>query len=207
MKFPGLGKILLFAVLIGITQFIIRIWLPVGWSMPFTNFQFPFFMQYIALFVFGIIAYQNNWLESVSFTSGKKMFVLAQALIFIGFPLLFILGGAAESGTEKFMGGFTWQNGTYAIWEQLVGLSLIIGLLGIFKNQFNKQGKIAKQLSESAYGVFIIHTPVMLGISALFLHWEIPQLLKFVALAPLTLLACFAIALLLKRTPVVKNIL
>jgi hypothetical protein len=100
ISFPGTYKILLFALVTAILQFIIRIWLPVGWSMPFTNFQFPFFVQYIFLFALGIVAYQNNWLDSVSFKTGKQWFITAQILIFIGFPVLFILGGAMQSGNS-----------------------------------------------------------------------------------------------------------
>lgn len=207
LKFPGTGKIITAAILIGIGQFIIRIWLPVGTSDDFTNFQPPFFLQYIFLFAFGIIAFQNNWMESINSQLGKRWFIFAQVLIFIGFPALFIGGGAVENGIDKFMGGFTWQCFSYAIWEQVVGFSLIIGLFGIFKKRFNKQGLLTKKLSDSAYGVYIFHTPILLAISAVFLHWEIPQLMKLTALAPLALLACFSFAWLLKRIPGLKDIL
>ena len=193
--------------MIGVGQFIIRIWLPVGWSFWGTGLQFPHFLQYIFLFAFGIIAYQNNWIESINSRLGKRWFIFAQVLIFIGFPALFIGGGAAASGTDKFMGGFTWQCFAYTIWEQLIGFSLILGLFGIFKKRFNKQGDFAQKLSASAYGVFVFHTPVLIGISALFLHWQIPQFLKFIVLAPVALLTCFIIAWLAKQIPVVKRIL
>jgi len=52
-------------------QFVIRIWLPVGWSLPHTNLQFPFFLQYIFLFFTGIVAYQNNWLEAITLRMAK----------------------------------------------------------------------------------------------------------------------------------------
>ena len=207
MKFPEAKNILLFAFLIGLGQFIIRIWLPVGWGSPFTGFQFPHFLQYIFLFSFGIIAYQNNWMGNISSKSGWRWFAFAQTLIFIGFPVLFLLGGAAENGTDKFMGGFTWQCFSYTTWEQLVGISLIIGLFGIFKKRLNKQGKSGKQLSDSAYGVYVFHTPVLLGISAVFLNFQIPQILKFIVLAPIALVACFFIAWLAKQIPGVKKVL
>ena len=207
LKFPGTGKIISAAIFIGIGQFIIRIWLLVGTSYDFTNFQPPFFLQYIFLFALGIIAYQNNWMDAINSKLGKRWFIFAQVLIFMGFPALFIGGGAAENGTDKFMGGFTWQCFSYAIWEQVVGFSLIIGLFGIFKKRFNIQGFFAKKLSDSAYGVYIFHTPILLAISAIFLHWEISQLIKFIALAPLAFLACFSFAWLKKKIPGMKDIL
>ena len=59
-KFPSTLLILLSAILIGLIQFTIRLKFPVGWSIPFTNFQLPYFIQYIFLFAIGIIAFQNN---------------------------------------------------------------------------------------------------------------------------------------------------
>jgi hypothetical protein len=207
IRFPGTVVIVLFALFTGLLQFIIRIWLPVGWSMPFTNFQFPFFVQYIFLFALGIVAYQNNWLESISFKTGKRWFLFAQVLVFIAFPLMFISGGAAETGADHFMGGFTWQSFAYATWEQLMCVSLVIGLFGISKKYVNHQGKTARQLSESAYGVFVFHTPVIVGISALFAGWQLFPPFKLITLAPVAVGACFLIAWLVKQIPGIKKVL
>jgi glucan biosynthesis protein C len=207
VNFPGTKKIVIAALLIGIGQFLIRIKMPVGTGDEFTNFQFPFFLQYIFLFAFGIIAYQNNWMDKINGKMGWRWFGFAQALIFIGFPVLFILGGAAEEGTAKFTGGFTWQCFSYATWEQLLGFSLIVGLLGIFKKRYNAQGSFATTLSGSAYGVYLLHPPILIALNAIFLNWQIPQLLKFIALAPLALIACFLIAWLVKQIPGVDKVL
>jgi hypothetical protein len=207
IKFPKNQTILLAAILTGLLQFIIRIWLPVGWSMPFTNFQLPHFVQYLLLFVFGIIAYQNNWMDSVTLKLGKQWFIFVQLLIFIGFPLLFVAGGAGNGNLEPFMGGLHWQSLGYAIWEQLVGISIILGLLGISKNYFNKQGKLAAILSGGAFGVFVFHAPIIVGLAAIFRPCDIYPPLKFIILAPLALILCFLLAFLAKQIPVVKKVL
>ncbi len=205
--FPGSLTILAAAFLTGFLQFIIRIWLPVGWSMPFTNFQFPFFIQYVFLFAFGIIAQQNNWLESISAARAVKWFLFSQGLIFIGFPLLFVGGGLTASGIDPFMGGFTLQSFGYALWEQLLGFSLIIALLGFFKKHFNRQGSMARFLSGSAYGVFVIHSFILVAVSAFFISWHAPQLIKLIVLAPLVLVIAFLSGGALKRMPLLKKIL
>ncbi len=207
LKFPGTWQVISLAVFIAILQFTIRIWMPVGWSMPFTNFQFPHFIQYIFLMFFGVVAYENNWLESINYKMGIKWFIFAQVLIFGGFPAVFIGGGVVDKGLEIFMGGLTIQNFLYALWEQLLGFSMILGLLGIFKKKLNRQGKVAKNLSDSAYGVYVFHTPIIIGISAVFLGFQINQLIKFILLAPLALATCFIIAWLVKQIPVVGKIL
>jgi len=93
------------------------------------------------------------------------------------------------------------------VWEQVTGFALVIGLLGIAKKYVNGQEKLATALSGSAYGVYVFHPPIIVGISAIFLHFDIPQLLKFIVLAPVALLACFTIAWLIKQIPGVKRVL
>lgn len=205
INFPGTKVIVLAALLTGLAQYFIRIWLPVGWSMPHTGLQFPFFVQYIFMLIFGVIAYQNNWLEAISFKSGKQWFIFAQIMILLVLPVMLYVGGK-ETGIEAFVGRGTWQSFAWAIWEQLVGFAMIIGLFGLSKRYLNTQGHIARQLSDSAYGVYIIHTPVILGISAIFVGWHINQLLKFIVLAPLALLVCFLLAWLIKQIPGVKKV-
>nr|WP_321353777.1 acyltransferase family protein [uncultured Draconibacterium sp.] len=204
MNYPGTGKLVLAAFIVGLSQYIIRLWLPVGWSLPFTNLQFPFFVQYIVMLVFGVIAYNNNWLEAISFKSAKRWFIFAQLMIWLVLPVMLYVGGK-EKGIEVFVGGGSWQSFAWAIWEQLVCVAMIIGLFGMAKKYFNRQGGVAKQLSGSAYGVYIIHPPVIVGISALFVGWQdINQLLKFIVLAPVALLVCFGLAWLIRKIPGVK---
>jgi surface polysaccharide O-acyltransferase-like enzyme len=207
LPFPRIKTILMAAVFTGLLQFLLRIELPVGWSMPFTDFQLPFFVQYMLLFALGIIAQQNNWLDAISTGYALKWFLFAQGLIFVGFPLLLIGGGFTSLGTDAFMGGFTWQSLGYALWEQLLGFSLIIALFGLFKKHFNRQGNTARFLSRSAYGVFIIHPFVLVAISAFFVSWNAPPLVKLIVLAPLALMASFLGAGMLHRIPLLRKIL
>jgi glucans biosynthesis protein C len=205
IPFPGTFTILLAAIGTGFLQYVIRIWLPVGWSMPFTNFQFPFFLQYIFLFVLGIVAYKNNWLDSITIKTGRNWFLFAQFVLFIVFPSIFILGGSFEE-SDLFMGGGTWQSAGYAILEQVLGFSLIIGLLGMAKKFVNRQGYFSRQLSDSAYGVFVFHAPVIVAISITFSEWQSSPLLKFIVLAPLALTSCFTLAWFIKKIPGVRKI-
>ena len=201
ISFPSTKIIILFALLIGIGQFLIRIWLPVGWAMPFTNFQFPHFLQYIFLFILGIIAFEQKWLDQISVSYSKNWFIAVQLFIFIGFPIVFIFGGAMEGDTTAFLGGLTWQNMAYALWEQFVGFGMIVALFGIFKMKLNNQGPFAKRLSSSAYAVYVFHTTILVGLAFLFLNLDLPQFWKFVILSPVALIVSFVVASLVKKIP------
>jgi hypothetical protein len=205
IRFPATKVILAVAMVTGLIQFLIRLKFQVGWSIPHTNLQLPFFFQYIVLFVAGIIAYQNNWLDSIDFRLGKRWFIFAQIMILIILPILLYFGGK-KNGLDPFLGGSTWQSFGWAIWEQVTGFALIIGLLGLAKKYANHQGKLAKALSDGAFAVFVFHAPVIVGISALFIGFKIPQLLKFVIIAPLAIIVCFVLAWLVKQIPVFRRI-
>jgi len=48
-KIPGNKAIVVFALVLGIVTFIVRIWLPIGWNFELLNLQIPFFPQYVAM--------------------------------------------------------------------------------------------------------------------------------------------------------------
>lgn len=204
---PGTLKIVLLAIALGFITFIVRIWLPVGWVLDPLGFQFPHFVQYIALFIIGIAAFHNKWFDQLTFRNGIRWFWFAQLNIFIVFPFLFMVGGALEHGEGVFIGGFTWQSLSYAIWEQLNGFALIIGLSAIFKKRLNKQGKIAQSLSASAYTAYIIHTPLLVYITLDLSGYHLHPIVKFLAIAPIALFIIFTLSDLIRRLPLIGKIL
>lgn len=199
--------ILLLAVIIGLATFTVRIWLPVGWAIPLLNLQLPFFPQYLVLLVIGIIAARRGWLQQVTFRQGIRWFLLAQGMVFIVFPLLFLAGGAASGNVDAFMGGPTWQSLSYSLWEQVTGFSLMIGLLGIFREKLNYQGKLARQLSACAYGVFVLHAPVLVVLTVSLRNIDLPGLAKLVLLAPVAVAATFIVAYLIRKIPLMDRII
>ena len=204
---PGDKPVLLLAVLLGIISFLIRIKLPVGWSLPHLGLQFPHFPQYITLFALGIAASRNNWLEQITYKRGLRWFIFAQVMVFIMFPLIFMTGGAASGEITAFMGGIHWQSLAYAVWEQVTGFSLVIGLLGIFRGKYNSQGNWGKRLSASAYGVFIFHAPVVVMITVTLRNVELNGILKLLLLAPVTVAAAFLVAYLVRKIPYADRVL
>jgi len=204
---PADGIILLFALVLGLLTFVIRIWLPVGWVLEPFGFQFPHFAQYISWFAVGLVAFRNNWLEKLTWRRGIRWFVAAQLMIFLGFPALFTLGGGVDGDTEPFIGGFHWQSLGYSVWEQVIGISMVLGLLVIFRKFLDKQGKMEKRLSASAYAAYLVHPPVLVFISYAFREVDLHPILKFILLAPLVWLLVFVIAYLFRRLPGLRRVL
>ena len=68
-----------------------------------------------------------------------------------------------------------------------------------FKNHFDKQGKLWKELNKNSYGVYIIHVIVMGGIALMMLSTPIPSLLKFLILTIATFVVSNLMASFYKR--------
>jgi hypothetical protein len=206
-KLPGNLAIAIFAFALSIITFIVRIWLPIGWSFEPLNFQLPFFSQYICMFIVGITAYRRNWLVRISDATGKLWLAVAVVSIFILFPALFVLGGAASGDISPFTGGLHWQCFALAIWEQFTGVAMIIALLFLFRKYFNRQGKIRKAMSASAYTAYIIHAPVVVLVAIAIRNTNLYPLLKFALASLIAVPLCFALGNFIRQLPSARKIL
>ena len=204
---PGNLAIFLFGLGLGLVSFVVRIFFPIGWTLDPVGFQFAHFPQYIALFIVGIWAYQNQWLSSVSHQQGRFWLRIALLLIAVGFPCIYLLKVVTHSELDAFLGGLTVQSFVNSLWEQLLGIALIMAWLGIARQNWNDQGTLTKEFSRSAYAVYIIHPLVLLLVSLLLKDVHLPSLLKFVITGSISVSLSFAVGSLLVRVPVVKDIL
>ncbi|MBX2843650.1 MAG: acyltransferase family protein [Flammeovirgaceae bacterium] len=200
------AKILFLGIFMGLSSMIVRIWIPIGWTLEPFSFQIAHFPQYITLFIIGVLAYQKNWIASITFQQGRMWFIVAQVLIILIIPGIFIFGGVEETGSEPFLGGFTWQFIIYSFWEQIVCVALIVGLIGIFKKKLNFQGKIAKSLSGTAYAVYVFHTPIVVITTLYIQSWNINLFLKFIILSPFVVFLCFGMGGLVKQIPWLRKV-
>lgn len=203
--------ILLSAVLIGIATYITRIRFPLfkghlvsfPLDLPFDLGHFP---QYIFLFILGIIAARYDSDYFVSYKQAKNWLWFVLTMVLLIFPLMFFVGQVHINGVSPFAGRGTWHSLAYSVWEQVTGIAIMVSLMGIFKTKWNWQSKFAGKLSESAFAVYALHPPVLVGISIFFINWDVMLLIKFLALTPLALVGSFVIALLVKRVPVLRKI-
>ncbi len=205
-RFPGNGSIALFALLLGVAAFLIRIWLPLGWNFVPLNLQFPFFAQYIALFVIGLIAYRRNWLLSLPDSTGRIWLGIAVVLILLFWPLA-LAGGAAENGFDLFRGGLHWQALAYALWESLLGFSMCIGLIYAFRRYGNRQGKLASFLSRNAYTAYLIHEAVIIAIAYAVRDIALYPLIKWALVALVAVPLCFALSSPIRKLPFADRVL
>jgi surface polysaccharide O-acyltransferase-like enzyme len=95
----------------------------------------------------------------------------------------------------------------YALWEAFIVVGVSVGLLVLFRQTWNHQGKLAKSLSASAYTVYLIHSLVLVGFAYAFHSVALYPLLKFVISVLIALPLCFLVSSLIRKIPFANRIL
>ncbi|HEX3044500.1 MAG TPA: acyltransferase family protein [Bacillota bacterium] len=197
------SRVFMIIVLISLVAFSIRLFRPIGTA--FFNMQLCYFGQYIILFCLGIFAYRRNLLTNLSSELGRFWFRLALSL---GIPLwgvIMVLGGSLKNWTP-FCGGFHWQAAAYAIWESFFCVGVCLGLLVIFRERYNNQGRLSRFLSENAFGVYVFHTPLLV-VATMFVRGIVMYpLIKMILMAMIVLPVCFGFSWLIRKIPPMRKI-
>ncbi len=207
-RFPGNGSITLFALLLGVAGFLVRLVFPMDeYLFQPLNLQLGFFAQYIALFIVGLIAYRRNWLVSLPDKTGRLWLGIAAIFILLRVGIEWAMASGAMSGSLK-NGGWHWESLTYALWESFLCVSMCIGVIYAFRRYLNHQGKLAGFLVPNAYTAYIIHALVITTV-ALIASDLLPiyPLLKWFVLAWVSIPLCFGLSALIRKLPYTDRVL
>jgi len=206
IRVPGPGRIFLFAIGIGIISFIVRIYFPVGWVLHPLGFQIGHFTQYIALFILGLVAAGNNWLKLLPLKTGKRMALIA-ILLFLFFPVFYIIRVKMNIPISWYSGGYHWQSLLYAEWEQSIGFSIITALVCFGREYLNHTTVFINHLSRAAFAVYIFHPLVLVSFSLLLRNYCIDPSVKLLIVAPAGVVGSFLLASFIVRIPVINKII
>jgi peptidoglycan/LPS O-acetylase OafA/YrhL len=199
---------LLFVLITGALLFIKRIPLPLLENVKILTFDCPFLPpHHICYFVIGIVSYRTKWLQRLTKSAAKFWFKIFTFFIFVYFPLLFITGGALSGNTSQYFGGLRWQSLLYSIWDQFVGLGMIIILLILFRTKLNNTSKITQAMAKASYGTYIIHSIVIIYFTLTIRNIQLHPLPKYMLAAIISIPLCFALAHLIRKIPLVSKIL
>ncbi|TSD67888.1 acyltransferase [Inquilinus sp. KBS0705] len=205
-KLPTAGRIILFAAGIGLITFLVRVFCPVGFEIKPLGFQPAHFTQYIAMFILGLIASRSKWINNADYKTGRRMRTIALLVIFLGFPLFFIARKTIGFPVERFTVGFHWQQLWYAVWEQVVGFTIVTALLCIGKHKWNGYSAFMGKLSRSTFAVYIFHPLLVISLSVGLRNWAVDPALKLLVVAPLAVSLSFLLGLLLVKVPGVNKV-
>jgi fucose 4-O-acetylase-like acetyltransferase len=197
----------LFGVGLVVTTFAVRLVQPIGTNV--LNFQLCFFPQYIAAFAVGVVAGRDGWLEELA--ASRRAWV-AGCLALIGGPFLLTLVLAlgrqmGDNPPDLFAGGWHWPAFGLAFWEQLAGLGLALGSMAFFRRYINGEGTLARWLSARAFGVYVLHTPVLVALTPALRVVHASSYIHAALLTVVGLAASYIVADVARRIPGLKHIL
>ncbi len=202
---PSFGNLALLALGIAVLAYLIRILQPIGTSV--LNMQLCFFASYVVLFCVGIAAYRADILSKLTYRAGKWTLIGA-----VGIGLLVwlvVLTLVSKSGhVQAVYGGGTWQSAAYAVWESAVAVAVGFGLIVVFREKLNRQGRLAKAMSDSSFTVYMFHPPFLVAVALLFTPLPLAPIVKWVITCLICVPLCFAAAhYVFRRIPLLRSVL
>jgi surface polysaccharide O-acyltransferase-like enzyme len=193
------------ALVMGLSTFLVRTVQPMGTNI--LNMQLCFFSQYILMFILGIYAWHRDWLKRIPYQFGMRWLTLALTVGSLAWAGI-IIAVIATHTEAKLSGGWSWQSAALCFWESFFCVGACLGLIVLFRDKFNRQGKIARWLSDNAFSVYVFHPPFLIAVTLLLRGFDAPKLVKFFCATILGLaVTSLASSLVLRRIPLLKRVL
>ncbi len=195
---PGDLSILIFALVIAVANFVIRIWIPMSEVLRPLDLHFPFLTQYVGYFIAGLFAYRGGWFLRRGMRLWKMLAFVLATMIPAGLLL--------TDNHDIYFGGFTWYSLLFSVWEQVFGISIILFMLTFFRDHVNKEYRLFNTLSSSSYATYVFHPISLIPATLILAVPGIPILLKFLLAAPIAVSLSFALGLVVRKIPGFKKV-
>ncbi|MFD1718564.1 acyltransferase family protein [Georgenia deserti] len=184
------GLILIMGVLMALWRQIV----PDGTYWPVVGLPTPAFLpQYALMFSAGVLAARRRWLERMP----SSIATLGGGVSLVALLLLAPFALSPDPVVAGIAGGF-------AMAVLGVGISAVV--LVAFRRFAPGRGPKRQFLSDNAFAVYVIHPAVLVVVALLLREVPAPAIVKFAALASLSLPACWGLAALLRRSRLVRRI-
>ncbi len=194
---PGHAAIVLFALALAVTSAVVRRWYPIDRWVGFLGFiqvAFADVPRDLSCFVIGAVAYRRQWLLQTSNKTGAIWLSIGVTLAVSWY--VFALGRL----WDVFHVTRETVRVIYPVWESLLCCGMCIGLLVLFRERLNFQGRWGRRMAENQYAAYLFHVPVVVLIQVAVVNVAVSPFTKFVLVTavgvPLTFLLSAAI-----RTP------
>jgi GNAT superfamily N-acetyltransferase len=207
MNFPTNRQIIFIGISLGLVSFLTRLVFPTGWTLSPLGFQLGYFPQYILLFIAGLIASENKWLDQLNLKQGTRFAFIARIMVIVVLPAIFVLFLFLRWPSDYFNGGWNVISLIYSLWEQITGLMIMVALLSIAKFKWNNESSFLSRLAPDAYGVYILHPLFLISISLLIQGWNVSPVLKLLVVGPSAVASTFLFVPLIRKARIIRSII
>ena len=188
-KYPAIMGILLFMLMTGAAAFLIRLYVPVGSEV--LGLQLGFFPLYIGMYLLGIVAHRNHWLDKICVKNALPWFLIA---ILCGIPSLLIVMSSFSEQMDLFSGGWNLQALFYALWEPVMCVGICYFLLAYGKAHWNKPMPLVQKLSTDSYAAYFIHPVIVVGCVFIMELLPVSPLMRLALVCAVGIPCCFVAA-------------
>ena len=203
---PSTGTILAFMAVMTVATFAMRLILPSGDAL--LNMQLGDFPSYLLMFAAGIHARHRQWPLRISSLAGRRWLAAGVVFGLICWFALILFGGALHGNLDAYRGGWRWPAFFRDIWEAFVCVAVSLGLVVVYRDHFNRQGRLSQFLSDNAFAVFVFHPPILIAVTRLLHDLPASPWLKFLAATALGTITSFLFAALVaRRIPFLRVVL
>jgi len=201
---PSDRQILLFILGIGLFTFFLRQWQPL--TAFVLHLRLAFFPLYVAMFIFGLIAYRSGWFTKLTAKQANRWFMTSLVAI-AAMPVIMVLNLALGYDELKFWGGFNWQSYVYAAWEPFICVGINMKLIVLFRDRFNVSNAFTKRMAASSYTAYIFHAFFIVFSTYLFTFFSLGRLPEILLMWPVAIISCFLFADVVRRAPLLNRVL
>ncbi|MFX1280519.1 MAG: acyltransferase [Promethearchaeota archaeon] len=188
---PRYSHLLILAIGLGFLTFLVRIIFPID----VRPLEIPWgqLIQYLMMFCIGVICIRYFWFEKMT-KKHVKIWLITIIISFIVIYVDFFVAIANDVDFIDFTGGANLHAFLFALVDNVICMGVIFVLIKIFYAKFNKQGPILRNLSTSAYHMYLLHPIILVVVSIGFASLNLYAIIKLAIVFPLTVLFCYLIS-------------
>ena len=196
---PTIIGLLVVALLMGVGSYVIRQISPQDhWIWPFGIIPLPMepahYLQYVMMFVLGILAYRFQWLDKMSNSVGFMALLIGIALA---------MGNYLRDGGP--WDAFVWQ--WFGIYESLMCVFISFGLLWLFREFVSTTSRFWQWCAAQSYGAYMFHLLLMIVLQNAMDSIWIGAFGKFLFIGVVTTVLSFHLTWMVKMIPGFKKVL
>jgi hypothetical protein len=189
--------------LAAVATYLVRLAAPLGeefWHLAIA--QAP---GWVIGFSIGILGAERGWFDPISPTIvrvARRAGVVAIALS----ASVLVVAGLMGADLELFAGGGSWQSLVVSMLEGVLVVTMPLWLLDAFRRRYNRQGRLARVMSRSAFSAFVLHQLVLVGLvlASRQVTWA-PEV-EYLLVSALGVVGSFGLGTLALRLPGVSRI-
>ena len=196
---PTIIGLLVVALLMGVGSYFIRQISPQDhWIWPFGIIPLPMepahYLQYVMMFVLGILAYRFQWLDKMSNSVGFMALLIGIALA---------MGNYLRDGGP--WDAFVWQ--WFGIYESLMCVFISFGLIWLFREFVSTTSRFWQWCAAQSYGAYMFHLLLMIVLQNAMDSIWIGAFGKFLFIGVVTTVLSFHLTWMVKMIPGFKKVL